>query len=359
MKLSKVFGIVLSLHVGVILLVMFQPSCQTTGGKKKINPDQEIDPNDQAQEQSFNQALTEEETVEAPAAVDQETTSEFSAPRRPAPGELIIPQETTPSAPSTPSIIVPAEGKSSVIDLAPSDLAIYKVVRGDTLWGIARKNGVSLSSLLEANQNLDQSGRLSIGQEIMIPGGKVEPSVLSNEPANESPVSSSVTGNSHIVNKGDTLSGIARRNGIRLSELLKANGMSMSSIIRPGQTLTIPQGAESSSSPTSPVQPIAPTTVPLGATTHIVKKGENLSRISSIYGVSVSQIMEWNGLSNPSLVRAGQPLIVSQSATVSGDASSLIRTENEVETVPTDEGGSLQDFFNDSSVEDRPIIDAP
>ncbi len=28
MKLTKIFGIVLSLHVGVILLVMFQPSCQ-------------------------------------------------------------------------------------------------------------------------------------------------------------------------------------------------------------------------------------------------------------------------------------------------------------------------------------------
>ena len=28
MKLTKIFGIVLTLHVGVILLVMFQPGCQ-------------------------------------------------------------------------------------------------------------------------------------------------------------------------------------------------------------------------------------------------------------------------------------------------------------------------------------------
>ena len=34
MKLTKIFGIVLSLHVGVILLVMFQPSCQTADKKK-------------------------------------------------------------------------------------------------------------------------------------------------------------------------------------------------------------------------------------------------------------------------------------------------------------------------------------
>ena len=42
MKLSKIFGIVLSLHVGVILLVMFQPGCQTGGPKKKpVEPSEE------------------------------------------------------------------------------------------------------------------------------------------------------------------------------------------------------------------------------------------------------------------------------------------------------------------------------
>ena len=33
--------------------------------------------------------------------------------------------------------------------------------------------------------------------------------------------------------------------------------------------------------------------------------------------------------------------------------------ENNTQVVPADEGGSLQDFFNDASTEDRPIIDAP
>ena len=49
MKLTKIFGIVLSLHVGVILLVMFQPGCQTTDKKdpakaleRKVVKDQEI-----------------------------------------------------------------------------------------------------------------------------------------------------------------------------------------------------------------------------------------------------------------------------------------------------------------------------
>ena len=123
--------------------------------------------------------------------------------------------------------------------LKPSDLSIYKVVRGDTLWGIARKNGVSLANLLKANPSMDKSGRLSIGQEIMIPTS------AANLPVNVSPapvadIPSALSVNSYKVEKGDTLSRIARKHNIRLSELLKANNMSMSSIIRPGQILSIP-----------------------------------------------------------------------------------------------------------------------
>ena len=88
------------------------------------------------------------------------SANEFAAPQRPAPGELIVPQE--PGVSSTQSIVVPREQKPVPINLRPSDLAIYKVERGDTLWGIARKNGVALSKLLDANPNLNQSGRLSI-----------------------------------------------------------------------------------------------------------------------------------------------------------------------------------------------------
>ncbi|MEL0099513.1 MAG: LysM peptidoglycan-binding domain-containing protein, partial [Opitutae bacterium] len=170
MKLSKVFGIVLSLHVGVILLVMFQPSCQTTGGTAKVPEPEQTTPVDQSTEQGFNQAV---EGIDEPlekAVTEESKTEQFASPKRPAPGELIVPQDPTWSQGSSPSIIVPSEETALPLDLKPSDLAIYKVVRGDTLWGIARKNGVTLANLLNANPNLDKSGRLSIGQEIMIPG---------------------------------------------------------------------------------------------------------------------------------------------------------------------------------------------
>ncbi len=357
MKLSKVFGIVLSLHVGVILLVMFQPSCQTTGGlTKSMEANQTKLPSDGI-EQSFNQAVEDTDQSISPGLA-QEDKEKFAPPQRPAPGALIVPQETSSSAPVSPAIIVPQEPLPPAMNLKPSDLSIYKVVRGDTLWGIARKNGVSLANLLKANPSMDNSGRLSIGQEIMIPASGTN--LTSNvSPAPLAVAPSVLSDNNYKVEKGDTLSMIARKHNIRLSELLNVNNMSMSSIIRPGQILSIPGDSASKQSLSPQTPTVAPRIVPPGATTHVIKKGENLSRIASIYGVTVAQIMELNGLSNPSLIRAGQSLVISDGAGSNSGSNLISEPATGENVVPVDEGSTLQDFFNDTSGEDRPIIDAP
>ena len=69
--------------------------------------------------------------------------------------------------------------------------------------------------------------------------------------------------------------------------------------------------------------------------------------------------MELNGLSNPSLIRAGQSLIISNEAEIPPGSNLTPEPAIEENLVPVDDGGTLQDFFNDTSVEDRPIIDAP
>ena len=347
MKLTKIFGIVLSLHVGVILLVMFQPSCQTAD-KKNIpvsdagNAPQETPVND------FNQGT---ESVEKPSE------EVFVAPTRPKPGEIIIPgndiivPQPEPVAPS-PLTLEPA-----VSPLRPTDVNIYKVVRGDTLWGIARKNSISLSSLLASNPNLSKSSKLSIGQEIMIPadGASSTPAPAAIVP--QSTVTTEGAAGTYIVKSGDSLSRIARNNQVSLSSLMEVNGMNNRSIIRPGQTLILP-GASTIPAPAAS----KPTIVPPGATTHVVKKGENLTRIASVYGVSIAQIMSWNGLTDPGKIRVGQSLVVSgsnTSADLSDNFSSPVTEPNNVpDTTEPNGDDSLQDFFK-GTTEDRPLIDAP
>ena len=81
MKLTKIFGIVLSLHVGVILLVMFQPSCQTVD-KKSNSASQVKNAPEETPLSSFNQGTA------TPVKPAEEV---FVAPSRPKPGEIIIP----------------------------------------------------------------------------------------------------------------------------------------------------------------------------------------------------------------------------------------------------------------------------
>ena len=346
MKLTKIFGIVLSLHVGVILLVMFQPSCQTADKKKAPVPET-ADTSAETPLSGFN---------EGTGTIEEPKEEVFVAPTRPKPGEIIIPgNDITVPQPSLVDPITPVPLDPTPSPLRPTDVSIYKVVRGDTLWGIARKNSISLSALLGSNPALSKSSKLSIGQEIMIPSGNA-----TAQPAPiivpETSVNVGTSSGTYIVKAGDSLSRIARNNQVSLSALMKINGMNSSSIIRPGQTLLLPDSTASSSLTPSPV------VVPSGATTHIVKKGENLTRISSLYGISIKQIMALNGLSDPGKIRVGQSLIVSGATQASANElqpPSLEKTESSVtEQEAGDTGDSLQNFFK-GTTEDRPLIDAP
>ena len=325
----------------VIALVMLQPGCQSA--KKSTLPDLnasatvEPDPLN-----SFNRG-SDTKTIDDPKPKD-----EFVTPTRPKPGEIIIPGETVPPVPVEVDPIAGNDTGNEVETIIPTDRTVYKIQRGDTLWGVARKNQISLSNLLSANPKITQTSKLSIGQEILIP------SSVSNVPQEQTPVASPVGNGNYVVKPGDNLSKIAKQNGVSLADLMNINQLNSSSIIRPGQSLIIPESVGLNN--LSPVIDSNP--VPAGATTHTVKKGENLTKISSIYGASVKQIMEWNGLADAGLIRVGQNLIVSTSTASENDPVPA----NPVQ-VPTPEAApttneSLENFFK-GNTENRPVVVEP
>jgi membrane-bound lytic murein transglycosylase D len=106
----------------------------------------------------------------------------------------------------------------------------HRVRRGDTLWSIAKSHGVSLDRLATTN-GLNRNGTLTIGQTLKIPGTAT---LASTNPASVSP--SAIT---YIVRAGDTLSRIATRFRVSMSDLLGWNSLASSALIRPGQRLVM------------------------------------------------------------------------------------------------------------------------
>jgi membrane-bound lytic murein transglycosylase D len=99
----------------------------------------------------------------------------------------------------------------------------HRVRWGETLSEIADEYGVSQRDLKAWNK-LDAKGSIRAGQRLRVapPGTKA-----SSE-------------RTHLVRRGDTLSGLARRYGVSVSELRRANGMSEGETLKAGESLKIP-----------------------------------------------------------------------------------------------------------------------
>ncbi len=149
-----------------------------------------------------------------------------------------------PSAPA-PAAPAPAAPAAAPAPVAPaSSGSAYTVKAGDTLGAIAARHGVKLSEVFSWN-GLNMGSIIYPGQKIKIGAGTAAPSAPA--PAAPAPAAPAATpapaapaSGSYTIKAGDTLSGIAARNGVKLADILSANRLTMTSIIYPGQKLVIP-----------------------------------------------------------------------------------------------------------------------
>jgi LysM repeat protein len=120
-----------------------------------------------------------------------------------------------------------------------------------------------------------------------------------------------------VVRPGDTLTGIAKRVQIPMSELIRLNALADPNRIFAGQTLRTGTDAGPSPAPAPAAQGVPATT----GQVHIVERGENLTRIARQYGVSVDAIILANGIANPSRIYAGQQLVIPGSTPASATSA--------------------------------------
>jgi LysM repeat protein len=120
----------------------------------------------------------------------------------------------------------------------------------------------------------------------------------------------------YVVKPGENLFRIALNHGLTTQELAAYNGILNPTRIYAGQTLLIPDKNSTAPAPAPAEAPVAPQATDSGGqVNHLVKRGEILSGIALQYGVSVQAISQANGIYNPSLIYAGQTLVIPGSST--------------------------------------------
>jgi len=179
-----------------------------------------------------------------------------------------LPKDSTVWLPTGTLAELQQRGVDPDYRMAATDNDVYIVQPGDNLTDIATAHGMSLATLRQLNGLPRSKSLIRVGQKLLV-GGKG-------------------TSTAHVVRSGDTLSRIASRYGIRLTELRAMNGIPRgSSLIRAGQKLRVGGGS---------------------ARVHVVRSGDSLIRIAFRHGVRLQELLNVNGLTESSVIHPGERL---------------------------------------------------
>jgi LysM repeat protein len=157
----------------------------------------------------------------------------------------------------------------------------YTVAEKDTLYSLAKRHGISVNQLKEAN--LLEADTIYVGQELLVP---------------DHPVAAPISNNNeyYIVKKGDTLFSLSKKYGTTVNELKKENHL-LSDNIKTGQKIKVPvadvrYGSEE---------------------LYTVYPGDTLWGIAQRFGVKTDELAKVNMLKH-------EMVLIGQRLTIPGDA---------------------------------------
>src|SRR3954454_1678004 len=198
---------------------------------------------------------------------------------RPHPAPIAAPQtrpvastEEYPRRAGLPAYAMPARPIETTGTVPPRSVAAARprhqgpttiiVGTSDTLDIVARRYNVSPAAILQANGYRGPRA-LSPGQQLIIPSQTTAvaatpaPAAPLQKPLQKTAAASSAPAVVHVVNRGDTLLSIARRNHISVGELARLNGLDPQAKLKLGTKLTVPDAKSVAVAPVAPTVAVA------------------------------------------------------------------------------------------------------
>lgn len=153
------------------------------------------------------------------------------------------------------------------------------------------------------------------------------------------------------VQKGDTLYSISRKYQITVNELRIANNLSESDVIKTGEKLTIPSAniANAAALTQKSEEKSSNKIAQSSSEKYMVQKGDTLYGLSRKYGISVADLMNFNGFDSSSTLKIGQEILIP--GKISKEEQKSVTQKNE-----EPQNKTKQDSKNESSKPSKNIL---
>ena len=221
---------------------------------------------------------------------------------------------------------------------------VYTVVKGDTLYSLSKKYGLTIDQLTEANPTLAEG--LKAGQNIKIPHVKALDK-SSDKSSKKIAKRNKKLFRNYIVRKGDTMYSIARIYGVSVATLIADNSDIDPAHLAVGANIRIRRSeigtvTEQDNRAQLEQQKRTMESVTTDSYSyHVVHSGEDAKSIASRFGTTVKKLLALNGFTSEADVREGLIIKVPKTS----DAKSIEKTDEQtsIDKPTTEESKKEQD----------------
>lgn len=179
---------------------------------------------------------------------------------------------------------------------------VHSVVRGDTLYSLSQRYGVSIEKIVEANPSLSEG--LKAGSVIRVPMRQVAEKAKRVKRSKKE-------FDTHVVKRGETLYSISRRYSIAVPTLMEDNSIVTGEILSTGRTLYIRRSKVGQTSAEESRRAIEEQRTALNRVAvgeyayHVVHEGESAESIAKRFAVDVEALMKLNAMESAAELREG------------------------------------------------------